>query len=127
MSNNLISLFQCALRQCLNRPNRSRRDPRRDGKNRSVQKKISMTRITTMVWSFTKSQTFWRIKLRGPQEVLLSIKLVEAMEFQQSYLKSKKMMLLYAALNMSANLENPAVATGQEKVSFHPSSQEGQY
>ena len=39
MSNNLISLFQCALRQCLNRPNRSRRDPRRDGKNRSVQKK----------------------------------------------------------------------------------------
>ena len=80
-----------------------------------------------MVWSFTKSQTFWRIKLRGPQEVLLSIKLVEAMEFQQSYLKSKKMMLLYAALNMSANLENPAVATGQEKVSFHPSSQEGQY
>ena len=32
-----------------------------------------------------------------------------------------------ALLNMSANLENPAVATGLEKVSFHSNSQEGQY
>ena len=64
----------------------------------------------------------WSIKSRGPQEALLPIKLVEAMEFQQSYLKSKKMMLLYAALNMSANLENPAVATGLEKVNPHSNS-----
>ena len=49
------------------------------------------------------------------------------MEVQQSYLKSKKMMLLNAALNMSANLENPAVATALEKLSFHHNSQEGQY
>ena len=27
---------------------------------------------------------------------------------------------------MSANLENPAVATGMEKVSFHANSKEGQ-
>ena len=32
-----------------------------------------------------------------------------------------------AALNMPANLENPEVATGLQKVSPHPSSQEGQY
>ena len=86
-----------------------------------------MTQITTMVWSFTKSRTFWSIKSRGPQEALLPIKLVEVMEFQQSYLKSKKMMLLNAALNTSANLENPAVATALEKLSFHHNSQEGQY
>ena len=32
-----------------------------------------------------------------------------------------------AALNMPANLENPAVATGLEKVNLHPNFQEGQY
>ena len=31
------------------------------------------------------------------------------------------------ALNMSANLEDLAVATGLEKVNPHPSSQEGKY
>ena len=31
------------------------------------------------------------------------------------------------AFNTSANLEDPAVATGLEKVNPHPSSQEGQY
>ena len=31
-----------------------------------------------------------------------------------------------AALNMSANLENSAVATGLEKVSFHFNPKEGQ-
>ena len=57
----------------------------------------------------------------------MPIKIVEVMEFQKSYLKSKKMMLLNAVLSMSANLENPAVATRLEKVSFHHNSQEGQY
>ena len=32
-----------------------------------------------------------------------------------------------AALNMPANLENLAVATGLQKVNPHPNSQEGQY
>ena len=31
-----------------------------------------------------------------------------------------------AVLNLSANLENPALATGLEKVNLHPNSQEGQ-
>jgi len=54
---------------------------------------------------------------------------VEVMEFQLSYLQSFKKKRCYksAALNVSANLENPAVATGLEKVNRHPNSQEGQY
>ena len=32
-----------------------------------------------------------------------------------------------AALNLSVNLENPAVATGLEKINRHPNSQEVQY
>ena len=38
----------------------------------------------------------------------------------------KKMMLLSVALNMPANLENSAVATGLEKVSFHSNRKERQ-
>ena len=48
------------------------------------------------------------------------------MEFQLSYFKFWKMMLWKAALNMPANLENSAVATGLEKVSFHFNSKEKQ-
>ena len=44
------------------------------------------------------------------------------MEFQLSYFKSWKMMLWNAALSMSTKLENSAVATGLEKVSFHSNS-----
>jgi len=44
------------------------------------------------------------------------------MEFQLSYFKSWKM----TALNMPANLENSAVATGLEKVSFHSNPKERQ-
>ena len=40
-----------------------------------------------MVWSVTQSQTFWSVKSSGPLEALLLIKLVDAMEFQQSYSK----------------------------------------
>ena len=47
------------------------------------------------------------------------------MEFQLSYFKSWKMMLWSAALNMPANLENSAVATGLEKVSFYLNSKKG--
>ena len=42
------------------------------------------------------------------------------MEFQLSYFKSSS-----AALNMPANLENSAVATGLEKVSFHANPKNG--
>ena len=40
-----------------------------------------------MVLSVTQSQTFWSVKSSGPLEALLLIKLVDAMEFQQSYSK----------------------------------------
>ena len=47
------------------------------------------------------------------------------MEFQLSYFKSWNMMLWNAALNMPANLENSAVATGLEKVHFHSNPKKG--
>ena len=52
--------------------------------------------------------------------------LVEVMEFQLSYSKSWKIMLWKCAVNMPANLENSAVATGLEKVSFHSNPKESQ-
>ena len=57
--------------------------------------------ITMVVWSLTQSQTSWSVKSSGPQEALLRTKLMEA------------------------NLENSAVATGLEKVSFHSNPKEG--
>ena len=50
--------------------------------------------------------------------------LVEVMEFQLSYLKSWKMMLWKCCTQLPANLENSAVATGLEKVSFHSKPKE---
>ena len=47
------------------------------------------------------------------------------MEFQLSYFKSWKMICESAALNIPANLENSAVATGLEKVSFHSIPKKG--
>ena len=56
----------------------------------------------------------------------LQTKLVELMGFQLSYLKSEKMMLLKCCTQLLANLENPAVATGLGKVSFHFNPKERQ-
>ena len=50
-------------------------------------------------------------------ESIIMNKLVEVMEFQQSYFKSSRMMLLECCTqyaNMPANLENSAVTTGLE-------------
>ena len=62
---------------------------RKDGKKtqKSCTKKILMNQITTMVWSVTQSQTFWRVWSSGPWEALLLIKLVDVTEFQQNYSK----------------------------------------
>ena len=59
----------------------------------------------------------------GFPKALLPIKLVKVMEFQLLF----KILENVAALNMSANLGNQAVATGLEKVNPHPNYQEGQY
>ena len=48
------------------------------------------------------------------------------MEFQWSCFKSWKICYESAALNMPASLENSAVATGLEKVSFHSNPKERQ-
>ena len=52
--------------------------------------------------------------------------LVEVIEFQMSYSNLKRWCCESAALNILANLENSAVATGLEKVSFHSNSKERQ-
>ena len=57
---------------------------------------------------------------------LLRTKLKKMMEVQLSYLRSKKMIGFKTALNMLVNLENSAVATGVEKVSFHFNPKEEQ-
>ena len=44
------------------------------------------------------------------------------MEFQLSYLKSPKMILLRCRTQYVSKLENSTVATGLEKVSFHSNS-----
>ena len=51
---------------------------------------------------------------------------MEVIEFQLSYFNPKRCCCESAALNMLANLDNSAVATGLEKVSFHSSSEERQ-
>ena len=48
------------------------------------------------------------------------------MDFQLSYFKSKRWSCESAALNVPANLENSAVDTGLEKVSFHSNPKEKQ-
>ena len=71
------------------------------------------------------SQTSWNVKSSGPQEASLRTK-VEVMEFQPSYFISRKMTLRKCCTQRPANLENSAVATGLEKVSFHSNPKERQ-
>ena len=61
-------------------------------------------------------QDMLECEVKWPQKTLLRTKIMEVMEFQLSYFKSQQIMLSSAALNMSANLENSAVATGLEMV-----------
>ena len=56
----------------------------------------------------------------------ITTKLVEVMEFQLTISNPKRRCCESAALNMPANLENTAVATGLEKVSFHSNPKERQ-
>ena len=63
-------------------------------------------------------------RTRDKRQTSLRTKLVDVMEFQLSYFKSKKWCYESAALNMPANLGNSAVATGLEKVSFHSNPKE---
>jgi len=51
---------------------------------------------------------------------------VEVMEFSGAFSNPKIGCCESAALNMSANLENSAVATGLGKVSFHSNPKESQ-
>ena len=74
-----------------------------------------------MVWSLTYRQTSWSVKSSGALGSIITNKAsgddwIPAQLFQ--ILKDD------AALNMSANLENSAVATELEKVSFYSNPKE---
>ena len=80
-----------------------------------------MTQTTMMMWSLTQSQTSWSVKSSGP--------------LKHHYKDSggdgiisnpKRWLCKSAALIMPTNLENSAVATGLETISFHSNSREGQ-
>ena len=71
-------------------------------------------------------QTSWKAKSHGPEEASLWTKLVEVMGFQWTISNLKRWCCESAWLNISANLENSAVATGPEKVSFHCNPEERQ-
>lgn len=69
-----------------------------------------MNQITMMGVVSHPQQTFWSVKSSVPFEALLSIKLGDAMEFQQSYAKPSRMMPSSVEFNMSARLKDAAVA-----------------
>ena len=68
-------------------------------------------------------QTSWNVKSSGPQKASLQTKLVEVMGIPVELFQILKD---DATLNMPANLQNPAVATGLENVSFHSNPKERQ-
>ena len=82
---------------------------RRGGKN--TQKNCTKTIFTTQIITHLGPDIL-ECEVKWALESITTTKLVEMMEFQLSYFKS-------AALTMPANLENSAVATGLEKLSFH--------
>ena len=65
-------------------------------------------------------------KSSEPWEASLQAKLVEVMEFQLSISYPKRLCCESAALSMPANLENSAVATRLEMISFHSNPKGGQ-
>ena len=65
------------------------------------------------------------MKSSGPQEALLFINLWLQWISRRAIQNSKGRCYQSVALNMSANLKDPAVATGLEKVNPHSNSQEG--
>ena len=79
-----------------------------------------MTQITMMVWSLIWSQTSWNVKSGGPLETLLWTKLVEMMEFQLSYFKSYKKMLLMCFTHYATKFGNliSGHRTGKGQFSF---------
>ena len=103
------------------------KDIKRGGKNtqKNSTKKIFMTQIIMMVWSLNlslESKVKW---------VLGSITMNKAsggegipVELFQILKDDLALSCESAALNMPANLENWAVATGLEKVSFHANPKE---
>ena len=84
-----------------------------------------MNQITTMVWSFTQSQTLWSAKSSRPQETLLLIKIVDVIEFQQSYFKTQKMMPSRCCIQHVSKSGRPSSSHRTGKGQSSSNSQEG--
>ena len=83
-----------------------------------------ITQDTTVVWSLTYSQTSESAKSSGPQETSLQTKLMEAMEFQLSYFKFQKVMLLKCYTQYARKYGN--LNSGHRTRSFHFNPRGGQ-
>ena len=83
-----------------------------------------MTQVIMMVWSFTQSQTSLSAKSSGLRKH--HYKQSEWRWWNSSWgiPNPKRWCYESATLNMPANLENSAVATRLEKVSFHSNAKE---
>ena len=86
---------------------------------------LAETKALVKVTSSSEAQDIFQV-YTGCRQNSLWTKLVEVMEFQLSYFKSKRWCCESAALNTPANLENSAVSTGLEKVGFHSNPKERQ-
>ena len=83
-----------------------------------------MVWITTMMWSLTQSQASWRVKSSGPWIITMDKASVGDVIPGELFRILKDDTVKSVALNMPANLENSAVATGLEKVRFHSNPKE---
>ena len=86
---------------------------------RTVQKKIFTIQIIRWCDHSPRARHPGMWSQVGLRKASLRTKLVEVMEFQLSYFKSWKVMLWKCCAQCTSNLENSAVATELEKVSFH--------
>ena len=83
--------------------------------------KVLMIWITMMVWSVTLSQTSWSCEVKWTLGSITKKWASGGDEIPAELFQNPKRWWCCenAILNISANLENSAVATGLEKVSFH--------
>ena len=82
-----------------------------------------MTQITTVMQLITQSQTSQSLKSSGPQEALLCTKLLQVMEFQLSYLKILKKLLLKCCAQYARKFGKLSSAHRTQKGQFSFQSQ----
>ena len=95
--------------------------------NTELYKKIFMIQIIVMVWCLTHLESdILECEVKWALGSISTNKASGGDGIQLSYFKSWKMMLWKCCTQYVSNLENSAVATGLEKVSFHSHPKERQ-